>query len=550
MAFDTQTRFSLIHGILSEPGEEAPRLVYADWLEEQGDPLGQIVRLHLEMGRPSTSNARRHALQRRERELLDRLDVGPALSSAQLVKARYGHTRQGWCYAIVDGVPLLWITPGAPDKPLELPPTTWVERFGWFTVHVGFYDSYKSRYEVHVDSLRQLFDWPLADRCIGLDMADVEKFYAYSEGLLARWPGATRLLRLGGFGGEVRSGRLTGLIDVDVSEYDLSQKMVEALAALPELRRLRVAKPSFQTEAVATLAGLSRLRAIDLSESRIQDRDALALAEGALHALEELNLEHSKITDDGALALIRSPNLARLRRLHLGRTNIGVRTIEELCRTDRLLRCGVLHLHGCKAANDMLPIVARSPHSVHLRDLWASASPCTDATALELARSPYLAGLVKLSLVGGQIGPDGVEALTNGSLPHLEELTLMRNPIGDRGALAVARFAQAKGEPSLHLSHTGVTAEGTAALVASGHLAGLDDLWLDGNPIGDAGAAVLAGCRDLVGLRSLWLSRTGLTDTGAQALLDSPSLPAELRLYRSSNAIGPDVEAALRQRFR
>lgn len=31
--------------VLANPGDEATRLVYADWLEEQGDPRGEILRL-------------------------------------------------------------------------------------------------------------------------------------------------------------------------------------------------------------------------------------------------------------------------------------------------------------------------------------------------------------------------------------------------------------------------------------------------------------------------------------------------------------------------
>jgi hypothetical protein len=295
---------------------------------------------------------------------------------------------------------------------------------------------------------------------------------------------------------------------------------------------------------------LSGLRALDLSgNASIGDPDALALAEGALPHLAELSVEGCEVSDDGALALLRSSNLPRLRRLNLARTSVGARAVEELCRTDRLVRCGALRLHGCPGGDDMLAAVARSPHAAHLRLLTAS-SDFTDAAALELARSPHLGGLVKLFLVSGQIGPDGVEALTGGSLPNLEELTLLGNPIGDRGALALARFVQARGDVSLDLSATGVTAEGVAALAGSGRLAGLTDLWLDDNPIGDAGVTTLAGCRGLAGLHSLWLDDVGMTEAGARALLESPHLSAELRLHSHGNAISPDTQTALRERFR
>ena len=36
MVFDRQTQLGLIHGILSAPDEDAPRLGYADWLDRPG----------------------------------------------------------------------------------------------------------------------------------------------------------------------------------------------------------------------------------------------------------------------------------------------------------------------------------------------------------------------------------------------------------------------------------------------------------------------------------------------------------------------------------
>src|ERR1700726_5003895 len=52
MVFDRQTQLGLIPSILSAPDEDAPRLGYADWLEEQGDPLGELVRVQVEMLHP------------------------------------------------------------------------------------------------------------------------------------------------------------------------------------------------------------------------------------------------------------------------------------------------------------------------------------------------------------------------------------------------------------------------------------------------------------------------------------------------------------------
>src|SRR4051794_364786 len=113
--------------MLSEPGEDAPRLVYADWLEERGDPLGELVRLQLEMSRPWATRARLRAMEARECELLGGLGLGRAVGSREL-REGYHALPDGLSYAFVDGVPLLCLA--GPSPPL--PPPEWVARFGWF----------------------------------------------------------------------------------------------------------------------------------------------------------------------------------------------------------------------------------------------------------------------------------------------------------------------------------------------------------------------------------------------------------------------------------
>lgn len=40
---------SLIQGILASPNNDDLRLIYADWLEERGDPRGEFLRLEAEL---------------------------------------------------------------------------------------------------------------------------------------------------------------------------------------------------------------------------------------------------------------------------------------------------------------------------------------------------------------------------------------------------------------------------------------------------------------------------------------------------------------------
>ncbi len=61
-----------LEAIWREPEEDAPRLIYADWLEEQGDVRGEFIRLQCELAALPAEAADRPALEARERQLLAR----------------------------------------------------------------------------------------------------------------------------------------------------------------------------------------------------------------------------------------------------------------------------------------------------------------------------------------------------------------------------------------------------------------------------------------------------------------------------------------------
>jgi uncharacterized protein (TIGR02996 family) len=69
-------RRPFIDAILANPDDDAPRLVYADYLDERGDDSdrarAEFIRVSCEVERVAPEDARRAALERRQDELLDR----------------------------------------------------------------------------------------------------------------------------------------------------------------------------------------------------------------------------------------------------------------------------------------------------------------------------------------------------------------------------------------------------------------------------------------------------------------------------------------------
>jgi uncharacterized protein (TIGR02996 family) len=61
---------AFLAAIREEPDDEAPRLVFADWLDEQNDPRGELIRVQVELARWVPSLSTRLELQNREQELL------------------------------------------------------------------------------------------------------------------------------------------------------------------------------------------------------------------------------------------------------------------------------------------------------------------------------------------------------------------------------------------------------------------------------------------------------------------------------------------------
>jgi uncharacterized protein (TIGR02996 family) len=57
---------ALISTIREHPGDPTPRLVYADWLEERGDPRAEYLRLVVEL---AVESAHRRVVERREERL-------------------------------------------------------------------------------------------------------------------------------------------------------------------------------------------------------------------------------------------------------------------------------------------------------------------------------------------------------------------------------------------------------------------------------------------------------------------------------------------------
>jgi uncharacterized protein (TIGR02996 family) len=62
---------AFLQAIREGPDDDGPRLVYADWLDEQGDPRGEFIRVQCRLERVAPDDPEAAALRQREAELLE-----------------------------------------------------------------------------------------------------------------------------------------------------------------------------------------------------------------------------------------------------------------------------------------------------------------------------------------------------------------------------------------------------------------------------------------------------------------------------------------------
>lgn len=88
--------------ILAQPDADAPRLVFADWLEEQGEPCAELVRIQCALAAINYGNLARVPLQSRENELFSKYyDRWLGALNAQGFRCRF---RRGLVEVSITGV--------------------------------------------------------------------------------------------------------------------------------------------------------------------------------------------------------------------------------------------------------------------------------------------------------------------------------------------------------------------------------------------------------------------------------------------------------------
>jgi uncharacterized protein (TIGR02996 family) len=285
--------------VIENPDDDAPRLVYADWLDEHGESeRGELIRVQCRLARLGDADPARAELERQERELLEAHGAEWAEPLRRLVQEfQY---RRGF----VEAVEVL----GSAGigrrlrRAMELAPVRSLRLF-----KVG-------------EEMAELTG-------VGPCLRRLGELYVYAE------DGAVAPIQL--FGKRRLAGLTSFLLDCDDGEIEPDDVTdLFEVGVLPRLERLGLhlgyAEADEDADVLAELIEAEQfvsLRTLHLPFFALAEY-AVALGScPALSALEELGLRDCSATEEGWRGLLWSQALGGLRRLALG--GILVRTGRE-----------------------------------------------------------------------------------------------------------------------------------------------------------------------------------------------------------------------------
>lgn len=435
---------SFLQTIQDDLDDDAVRLVFADWLEEHGQPeRAEFIRVQIDLTRLPVTDARLPALRARQREL------------------RRAHSRT-------------W------EKVLR--------KFARsFDYERGFLDHITlpaPKFLEHADEILRLHPIQhLKLNKVKNVLADVAKCPA-----LAR----IRSLRLDpadGIGQRrfptlLASPYLTRLTSLSLDSQKIGQSGLAALLRSP-------------------LA--AQLKSLNLHNNELTDRALIALAQvsSALPQLTELIIDYNDFGEDGMRALARSPLMAHLTSLKIDWNPVmgdrGIIALAESPNARRLARLDLTFQYRLSwdferdqagFGDEALQALAASPHLTSLRDLNLAENTRIRSRGMEaLARSDLMGRLTTLNLTTlGIVSPDlSPERLAQvvASAPQARNLTTLRLPLNRLNAAAVRTLALSPhlaGLGILDLSDNSLTEEAAFALAASPHLNALTHLMFTRTP--------------------------------------------------------------------
>ncbi|MEZ4319949.1 MAG: TIGR02996 domain-containing protein [Myxococcota bacterium] len=526
-------RSALLDAVLANPEDDEPRLVFADWYEEHGDPeRAELIRAQCELAGLPWWADRARVLRHRVRVLLARhgrawvaeLGSFEGVKPVSFERGFLNRVRVSDLGALVQAAPGLRAR--APvdrvDVVADPPPEPVAGDLGWVR-HLALTDAYDFDAEV----LERLATSSLMAGLRSLDLAgsgienegaevlaragvlgrietlDLSNCFVGAEGaatLLDAGASSLRALRFGSFG--------SGYVD----DPFVTDATLEALAAgrAPRLRELVLDGSLVTTEGVRRLLGSHAVPDLEVLSVRF------------------CNLDGS-LVDSAAVPRDSGPSPIRLKSLQIGGVALGS---ADLSRLEQLSQLEQLDVAGAHLEDEALAGLATLSETVC--DLRLGGCRL-DASRLGVVLSRPWPRLHSLDLTTNDLGPESGPVLARAALPALRDLVLTRTEL-KHGFRALADASWLPGIERLDASQSGLEADDVAVLV---QVRGLQRLALSTNALGAGG---LDRLRRLPAhaLTDLDVSGTHVTGDRLVAFLTACDLPELLQLEVCNLKLEPE----------
>jgi uncharacterized protein (TIGR02996 family) len=531
----------LYRAIIANPLENTPRLVYADWLEENDRAEeAEFIRLdcRLELCSPDEPDYF-DSLERLEelRLWLGTHAPGPRLKLRSGLQLRdgsdwWGHTLRGFPrFLEVTGTAGSWggakgirKIAGAIEHAFAIMPTRWlvVDRMA-------------------IEELAELLDQPVLAAVERLT-TEVDRANADEAArLIADCPylrnlrGAT-LLPFGDVGAEAigRTEYLTRLewLSIDVDQLTpAGVRSLERGGLFASLRELYW-EGSTNTDAFIELCRLPphpHLHTLHLKEMLLPASAWREFAQShAFPQLKRLELNNSDLSG-GQIAALANANGFRLASINLTACAIGHEGVQTLLSEPWVDSLRSINLYYNLISWESISALAECKGLCGLQHLNLTGNPIGASGLQAIAASPYLRNLRSLVLENCAAGNrdritpgDLLEFLTRLELPHLRRLDLSNSPLGARAAslLTAEKFSKLT---RLKLNQCKLTATAAAELIEAPALQNLVELSLANNGL-SAGIGRLTDHSLLPRLSSCDLRNNPIPDELTKKLLRRPGL--------------------------
>jgi uncharacterized protein (TIGR02996 family) len=560
-----------LQAIAEEPDDDIHRLVFADWLEDQGQPeRAQFIRLQVEMARNPAQRmqhySRVYEMERTHRDtwaqgllhlkglvfkrgMLEVLPlsrfVGLKEKDRELIDVRVcviDTTAIRRLTTLLASEQVRYLVGLIGDRRLDPALLEVLDRCGNLTSlrHLNLARA------INADGVRALAGLPLLAQLHSLDLG-----YSRCGNVLLDLVGSRYFPRLRRLELE-----LCHLIDAAAQSIAGSEK-------LEDLTYLDLSRNYILTtggNALAASVHLKNLTHLDLTGNKLGVTARQALADAtAFPRLRYLAMDGHVIQNEAGVGLARVQAWARdassARPTSLDLTDAGMtaEAFRELLATPAFESVTSLILrHGLVRPEALVELV-ESPAFAHITSLDLGRNRLKESHLKCLLQSPHVSGLATLNVEGNDLSLAAADSLVHG-LPGLKSLRLSGNQplarlVEHSSRLAALTGTTTPGTVTIGYSDGYPGDEFASKLVATHYLADLHTLNLDCCRMTAAGLATLAASPYLTGLTTLRLSSTwNVALEGFEALIDSPHL-GNLTALTITHIHAPEALARLRARW-